>query len=152
MNPESVDIAVAILAFAGGVLATFFASGGYTRERKSIQQELDIAKALDGANQRALLEHADDRVAAYLAKVKEKPRDRSDVVQLASLALGVGGAVGLVVLSEMSGRAILLIAAMLAASSGLAVVAHREIRQYRYVRLTQDTRKGGPADWGGKGI
>lgn len=127
------NIALGVLAFGGGVLATFFASGGYTRERKSILQELEMAAALSGPGQRALLAHIDRRVDAYLRKVQRAPRARFDALPLASLVLGGAGLAAFLTLIDVPIRALPVIVAAVVAATGLSLVAHREIRSHRYI-------------------
>ena len=73
MTEPWLEVGLGVLAFAGGVLATFFAAGGFTRERRSIQQEIDIAQAL-GPSGHPLKEHALARAMSYTARMGRKPK------------------------------------------------------------------------------
>lgn len=73
MNLQAV---LGILGLAGVVFSTLWAPGGWSAlRRRSIQQELDLAKELpsSSATRKRLTDHAEDQIAIYLYRIKDKP-------------------------------------------------------------------------------
>jgi hypothetical protein len=70
-----VQVVLAVLGLAAAVFSTFWATGGWsTLRRRSIQQELDLARELppSSALRARLTEHAEDEIEIYLYRISEQ--------------------------------------------------------------------------------
>jgi hypothetical protein len=64
------------LGLAAAAFSTLWATGGWsTLRRRSIQQELDLAKELPEASEtrRRLTDHADEQITIYLYRIRDQP-------------------------------------------------------------------------------
>jgi hypothetical protein len=89
-NGMDAQAILGILGLAAAVFSTFWATGGWSAlRRRSIQQELDLAKELaEGETRKRLTEHAENQIAIYLYRIKDKP---PEVWGPLSFLVAVGG-------------------------------------------------------------
>jgi hypothetical protein len=71
-----VDAVLGGLGLAAAVFSTLWATGGWSAlRRRSIQQELDLAKELSDSSEtrRRLTNHAEEQITIYLYRIRDKP-------------------------------------------------------------------------------
>jgi hypothetical protein len=71
-----IQAVLGILGLVAAAFSTFWATGGWSAlRRRSIQQELDLAKELptSSATRKRLTDHAEDQIVIYLYRIQEKP-------------------------------------------------------------------------------